>query len=80
MSDCCEYGDEPTDSLEGGEFVDQLCDSQLLKRGSAPRNFCFGAVFQFRYRMFLHTSLDFNHFLEKVKVKVTLVYEEPDVE
>ena len=30
MSDCCEYGDEPTDSIEDGEFVDQLCDSQLM--------------------------------------------------
>jgi hypothetical protein len=40
VSNCCEYGDEPTDFLEGGEFVDQLCDSQLLNRGSALRNSC----------------------------------------
>jgi len=26
MSGCCEYGNEPSGSIEGGEFVDWLSD------------------------------------------------------
>jgi hypothetical protein len=32
----CEHGNEPTVSIKGGEFLYQLSDHQLLKKGSAP--------------------------------------------
>jgi hypothetical protein len=32
----CEHGDEPSDSIKGGEFLGQLSDYQLLKKDSAP--------------------------------------------
>jgi hypothetical protein len=35
---CCEHGNEPSDSIKGREFLDQLSDSQLLKEDSAPWN------------------------------------------
>jgi hypothetical protein len=33
----CEHGNEPSSSIKGGEFLDQLSDYQLLK-GSVPRS------------------------------------------
>jgi len=30
----CEYGNEPSGFIKGGEFVDQLSDFQLLKKDS----------------------------------------------
>jgi len=35
MAGCCEYGDEHSASIKGGEF-DQLSDYQLVKKVSAP--------------------------------------------
>jgi hypothetical protein len=32
----CEYGNEPSDSMQGGEFIDQVSDYKLLKEDSAP--------------------------------------------
>jgi hypothetical protein len=32
----CEYGNELSGSIRGGEFLDQLCDYQLLKKDTAP--------------------------------------------
>jgi hypothetical protein len=34
----CEHGNEPSGSIKGGEFLDQLSDCQLLKKDSAPWN------------------------------------------
>jgi hypothetical protein len=31
----CEHGNEPSVSLKGGEFLDQLSDYKLLKKDSA---------------------------------------------
>jgi hypothetical protein len=31
----CEHGNEPSGSVKGGEFLDLLSDSQLLKANSA---------------------------------------------
>jgi hypothetical protein len=31
VAGCCEHGDEPSDSIKDGEFVDYLNDSQLHK-------------------------------------------------
>ena len=36
VADACEYGNEPSGSMKGGEFLDQLQTSQLLKKDSAP--------------------------------------------
>jgi hypothetical protein len=33
---CCEHGNEPSGSLKGGELIDQLSDSESLKKDSAP--------------------------------------------
>jgi len=30
----CEHGNEPSSSVKGGEFLDQLSDYQLLKKDS----------------------------------------------
>jgi hypothetical protein len=32
----CERGNEHSDYIRGGEFLDQLSDCQLLKKDSAP--------------------------------------------
>jgi hypothetical protein len=32
LAGCCEYGNEPSDSIKRGEFVDKLIDYQLLKK------------------------------------------------
>jgi hypothetical protein len=32
----CEYGNEPSGSIKGGEFLDWLSDYELLKMDSAP--------------------------------------------
>ena len=32
----CEYGDEPSDSKNAGNFFTSCRSSQLLKKGSAP--------------------------------------------
>jgi len=37
MAGCREYGNEPSGSIKGGEFLDELNDSTLLK-DSAPCN------------------------------------------
>jgi hypothetical protein len=34
----CEHGNEPSGSIKGGEFLDQLNDCQLLKKDSGPWN------------------------------------------
>jgi hypothetical protein len=31
----CEHGDEPSYSIKGGEFLNQMSDYQLLKKVSA---------------------------------------------
>ena len=36
VADACEGGNEPSGSVECGEFLDQLQTSQLLKKDSAP--------------------------------------------
>jgi hypothetical protein len=36
VANCCEYGNEPTHSIKGGEFIDYLSDYQLLKKDSIP--------------------------------------------
>jgi hypothetical protein len=33
---CCEHGNEPSDSIKGGEFLDYLSHYYLLKKDSAP--------------------------------------------
>jgi hypothetical protein len=35
VAGCCEHGNEISDSIKGGEFLDQLSDYQLLKKDSA---------------------------------------------
>jgi hypothetical protein len=30
----CEHGNEPSSSIKGGEFLDELSDSQFLKKDS----------------------------------------------
>jgi hypothetical protein len=32
----CEHSSEPSDSIKGREFFDQLSDYQFLKKDSAP--------------------------------------------
>jgi hypothetical protein len=32
----CEYGNETSGSIKGGEFLEQLSDCQLLMKDSAP--------------------------------------------
>jgi hypothetical protein len=32
----CEHGNEPSDPIKGGEFLDKLSDYQVLKKDSAP--------------------------------------------
>jgi hypothetical protein len=34
----CEHGNEPLDSIKGGEFLNMLSDSWLFMKDSAPRN------------------------------------------
>jgi len=34
----CEYGNEPSGSIESGEFLDWLSDYALLKMDCAPRS------------------------------------------
>ena len=36
VADACEWGNELSGSIKGGEFLDQLQTSQLLKKDSAP--------------------------------------------
>jgi hypothetical protein len=31
MASCCGDGNEPSGSMKGGEFLDQLCDHRILK-------------------------------------------------
>ena len=35
LAGTCEYGNEPSDSIKCGEFLDQLQTGQLLKKDSA---------------------------------------------
>ena len=35
MAGCCECGNEPSGSIKGREFLDELRTSSLLKRDSA---------------------------------------------
>jgi hypothetical protein len=35
VADSCEHGNEPSGSINGGEFIDQLSSYQLLKENSA---------------------------------------------
>jgi hypothetical protein len=34
VAGCCEHGNEPSCSITGGEFLDQMSDHQLLKDSS----------------------------------------------
>jgi hypothetical protein len=34
--DSCEHGNEPSDSIKDGEFLDYLSDYQLVKMGYVP--------------------------------------------
>jgi len=34
--DQCEHGNEPSGTIKGGEFVDQLSDHSLLKKNCTP--------------------------------------------
>jgi hypothetical protein len=36
VTGCCEHGNEPSVSIKGGEFLDQLSEYFLLKKDSAP--------------------------------------------
>jgi hypothetical protein len=36
MAGFCEYSNEPSDSICGGEFLDQMSDYQLPKKDSDP--------------------------------------------
>jgi hypothetical protein len=36
VTGCCEHGDEPSDSIKGGEFLDSLSEYQLLNKKTAP--------------------------------------------
>jgi len=36
MPDCKEYSNEPSGSVKGEEFLDQLCQYWLLKKVSTP--------------------------------------------
>jgi hypothetical protein len=36
MVGSCEHGNEPSDSIKGGELVDYPSDCQLLKKDSVP--------------------------------------------
>jgi hypothetical protein len=40
-----ECGYEPSGSIEGGEFPEQLNDSQLLKKDSASWNYLYTKVY-----------------------------------
>lgn len=35
MADSCEHGNDPSGSINGGDFLEKLSDSQLLKKYSA---------------------------------------------
>jgi hypothetical protein len=35
----CEHGNEPSGSIQGGEFLDQLSECSLLKKDSALRSY-----------------------------------------
>jgi hypothetical protein len=34
VAGCCEHGNEPSISIKGGEILDSLSDSQILKKTS----------------------------------------------
>jgi hypothetical protein len=36
VAGCCEHGDEPSGSVKGAIFLDQLSDCQVLKEDIAP--------------------------------------------
>jgi hypothetical protein len=38
VASCCEHGDEPSGSIRGGKFHDQLRYRQLLKKAYVLRN------------------------------------------
>jgi hypothetical protein len=40
----CEYGNEPSGSIKGGDGIDQLSDCQLLKKDSAAWSIKTGTV------------------------------------
>jgi hypothetical protein len=35
-ADCCEHGNDPSDSVKSGEFLDQLCEHLLVMKNSSP--------------------------------------------
>jgi hypothetical protein len=35
-ADFCEHGNEPSNSIKGGEFLEKLSDCQFPKKGPAP--------------------------------------------
>jgi hypothetical protein len=43
MAGCREHRNEPSDSINGGEFLQQLSDYQLLKKDSATRSYLKGS-------------------------------------
>jgi hypothetical protein len=42
MAGYCEHGNEPSGSITGGEFLEEVSDQQLLKNGSAPWSLLYG--------------------------------------
>jgi hypothetical protein len=44
----CEHSNEPSGSINGGEFLEWLSDCQLLKKDSAPWSFCVTINIEFQ--------------------------------
>jgi hypothetical protein len=40
MVGSCGHGNEPSDSIKGGEFLDQWSDYQMPTNGSVPGSVC----------------------------------------
>jgi hypothetical protein len=36
MASYCEHGNEPSDSIKGGKFLNKLSDYEILMKDSAP--------------------------------------------
>ena len=53
VADACECGNEPSGSVKCGEFLDQMQNSQLLKKDSAPWS-------QYSFILFPRISRDVN--------------------
>lgn len=44
VAGCCEHGKETLCSIEGRECLDQLGDSQILKKDSVPRRWLIACL------------------------------------